>query len=63
MNYTNEMYRDDCEKWKDRNIMRELKYMGENPPERLRVTYTDIRYYSWLCCKAAEKIAELEERE
>lgn len=63
MNYTDEMYHEDCEKWKDRDIVCELKYMGENPPERLRVTYKDIRFYSWLCRKAAERITELEKRE
>ena len=36
------------------NVLNELKYMGHEIPRRRAITNDDIRFYAWLCRRAAD---------
>ena len=44
----------DDERYKDRNVLAELKYCGREIKHRKKVTNDDLRFMAWLCRSAAD---------
>lgn len=56
MNFTEDMIREDDEKFHARNVRDELRYCGVYMKDRKNITNLDIRFYAWLFRAALREI-------
>lgn len=54
MRLSDEIVALDDERYKDRNVLAELKYCGREIKHRKTVTNDDLRFMAWLCRSAAD---------
>ena len=60
MRLTDEMVELDDRKYRDRNVLVELKYMGREIKHRKTVTNDDLRFMAWLYRSALNLLKEQE---
>lgn len=56
MRITDEMIAQDDERYRNRDVLTELKFCGKDMNERRHTTVDNLRFYAWLFRQAAEII-------
>ena len=59
MQLTEQQIQEDDERYSNRDILRELRYCGNEVKQRKNITEQDIRYYAWLCRAAYKQMMKV----